>query len=170
MSTYLRGKVWWVRFQTNNETIRQSAGTGNRRRAEATERELREAYRQMRHGKQRKTYDDAMAEFAAQHLPSLKETSQRRYYTSMDRLTPRLGKLYLDQITTSKLREFVAYRRREGVTDATIRRDLACLSSMYTLAVSEGWADANPVKNMDKRGIRESTPRTRYLSHLSASA
>ncbi len=117
------------------------------------------------HGKPRKTYDDAMGEFINQHLPSLKETSQRRYLVSNARLTRRLGGMYLDQITTAKLREFVAYRRREGVKDATIRRDLACLSSMFTLAVSEAWVDANPVKNMDKRAIRESAPRTRYLSH-----
>ena len=117
------------------------------------------------HGKPRKTYKEAMGEFVAQHLPSLKPSARRRYGTSIDRLTPRLGDLYLDQITTGRLREFVAYRRREGVKDATIRRDLACLSSMFTLAVSEGWAETNPVKNMDKRGIRESAPRTRYLSH-----
>ena len=119
----------------------------------------------MIYGKPRKMYTEAMGEFVAQHLPSLKPSARRRYGVSIDRLTPRLGGLYLDQITTTKLREFVAYRRREGVMDATIRRDLACLSSMFTLAVSEGWADANPVKNMDKRSIRESAPRTRYLSH-----
>ena len=165
MSTYLRGKVWWVRFQWKNETIRRSARTSSRRHAEEFERDLREAYRKMMHGKPRKTYKEAMGEFVAQHLPSLKPSARRRYGTSIDRLTPRLGDLYLDQITTARLREFVAYRRREGVKDATIRRDLACLSSMFTLAVSEGWADANPVKNMDKRSIRESAPRTRYLSH-----
>ena len=165
MSTYLRGSVWWVRFQTNNETIRRSARTGSRRLAEAFERDLREKYRQMRHGKPRRTYDEAMAEFVNEHLQSLKPSARRRYHTSIDRLTPRLGGLFLDDINTTRLREFVAYRRREGVTDGTIRRDLACLSSMFTLAVSEGWADVNPVKNMDKRSIRESTPRTRYLSH-----
>ena len=119
----------------------------------------------MKHGKPRKTYDDAMAEFVNEHLQSLKPSARRRYHTSIDRLTPRLGGMFLDDINTTRLREFVAYRRREGVKDATIRRDLACLSSMFTLAVSEGWADANPVKNMDKRSIRESAPRTRYLSH-----
>lgn len=165
MSTYLRGQVWWVRFQWKGETIRRSARTGSRRHAEEFERDLRETYRKMMHGKPRKTYKEAMGEFVAQHLPSLKPSARRRYGTSIDRLTPRLGDLYLDQINTTRLREFVSYRRREGVKDATIRRDLACLSSMLTLAVSEAWVDANPVKNMDKRSIRESAPRTRYLSH-----
>ena len=165
MSVYRRGDTWWVRFRTQGRHIRQSAHTSSRREAEAFERKLRAHYEKIARGDTpRRTFDEMMARFVSEHLPTLKPSGEARYTKSLRLLQPHFDGLYLDQITRAKLADFVAYRRREGVSPSTIRRDLSCLSSAFTLAISWEWADANPVKAMDKRSVKVSPPRTRYLS------
>ena len=78
--------------------------------------------------------------------------------------------MMLDQIKTAALSDFETKRRGQGVTAGTVRRDLACLSSLLTSAgdwesIEDG---VNPVpaylRRRAKRGLKEAPPRTRYLS------
>jgi integrase len=54
------------------------------------------------------------------------------------------------------------------VTTTTVRRDLACLSSLYSRAEEWEWVTSNPVKpykrGRAKAGLKEGPARTRYLS------
>lgn len=56
-------------------------------------------------------------------------------------------------------------RLSAGVTTATVRRDLACLSSLYSRAEEWEWVTFNPVKpykrGRAKAGLKEGNPRTR---------
>lgn len=79
-------------------------------------------------------------------------------------LAPTFEKLYLDEINRKTIAEYVSARKRTGVTDATIRRDLAYLSSLCVACVRWGWLDTNPVMAFRKRGLKESRPRTRFLT------
>ncbi|MGH1575087.1 tyrosine-type recombinase/integrase [Methylobacterium sp. P31] len=61
--------------------------------------------------------------------------------------------------------EFVSARKWAKVTDITIRRDLAFLSVVCAAAQRWAWMDTNPVTaSGGKRGLRESRPRTRFLT------
>ncbi len=165
MAVYKRGKIWWVRFQWDGEEVRRSARTSSRAVAEKYERELRDEFgRISRGGKPRRSFEDAALAFMTDHLPTLKPASARRYRASQKALFPAFGELYLDQITKGRLAEFARNRKRE-VSQTTVRRDLACLSSLFACEIGADNIDANPVRDMDKRSIREAPPRTRYLSH-----
>ena len=76
--------------------------------------------------------------------------------------------MMLHQITSAELSSFETKRRTQGVRSGTIRRDLACLSSLLTSCVDWEWIDANVVpaflKRRAKRGLKEAPPRTRYLT------
>ena len=61
--------------------------------------------------------------------------------------------------------EHVTKRKQAGVSDTTIRRDLAFVSSMCSLAVRWGWLDTNPATTFGKRTLKEARPRTRFLTH-----
>jgi integrase len=65
------------------------------------------------------------------------------------------------------LSDFETKRRQQGVSPSTIRRDLACLSSLLTSCVDWEWIDSNIVpaylRRRSKRGLKEGAPRTRYL-------
>jgi hypothetical protein len=65
----------------------------------------------------------------------------------------------------NELSSFESKRRGDGVTASTIRRDLACLSSLLTSCVDWEYADSNPIpaylRRRAKRGLKEGAPRTR---------
>lgn len=165
MSVYRRGKTYWVRFQFAGQEYRRSARTASRAEALAYERELREQLgRIARGGRQRRTYREGMERFLVEHCATLKPGARVRYISSAKALHPHFKELYLDQITRGRLADFVSARRGAGVTSATIRRDLACLSSMLSQCCEWDWTDGNPVRAMPKRGLKEATPRIRFLS------
>ena len=71
---------------------------------------------------------------------------------------------YLDEIDRRVLADFISTRKQAGITDTTIRRNLAFLSSLCTMAVRWGWIDTNPVTALNKRALKASRPCTRFLS------
>lgn len=103
-----------------------------------------------------------------EHIPTLKESSARRYAVSLKNLAEDFSGLTLDQIAPASLSGFETRRRGAGLRPGTIRRDLACLSSLLTSCQEWEWIDANPVpaflKRRSKRGLKEAHARTRYLT------
>ena len=120
--------------------------------------------------KPRKTYGEGMRSFVLEHLPRLKSSTQARYRISARLLDPHFSGKYLDEITSARLAEFESERRRKGASAPTIRRDLLCLSSMFThCEVDKEWCTINPVSSFLRRErrrgqLKENPPRTRYLS------
>ena len=164
MSVYKRGNIWWVRFQFAGEEIRRSSKSRDRRSAERLERELRqECERVYRGGKQRRTFDALIERFIAEHLPTVKPTSRRRYLMSLKALVPYFEGKYLDEIGRQEIAHFVSDRRKL-VSGSSLRRDLACLSVAYNLAIGWDWTDSNPAHFAKAARIRENPPRTRYLT------
>lgn len=108
--------------------------------------------------------------FIHEHLPNIRTQSARRYGVSLDHLDRELGHMMLDTIGSAELIKFETARRGDGAAAPTIRRDLACLSSLYGFAIEREIVDVNPVsaflKRARKRGLRESEARTRYLSRV----
>jgi integrase/recombinase XerD len=70
----------------------------------------------------------------------------------------------LDEIDRGMLGEFISRRKRAGTMDATIRGDLAFLSSLCAAAVRWGWLGTNPVTALNKITLKTSRPRTRFLT------
>lgn len=167
---YSRGGVWWGRVQRDGQDVRRSLGT--RSKTEARQRLdawVREIDRVRFGGRPRHSFDDASLKFVAEHLPALRPASRRRYGVSLINLARTLEGVALADIGRARLSEFETARRAEGVTPATVRRDLACLSSLMSEAVDWEWIDVNPVpaymRRRVKKGLRESPPRTRWLDH-----
>jgi integrase/recombinase XerD len=77
---------------------------------------------------------------------------------------PLVQNRYLDEIDRRMLGEFISRRKQTGTTDTTIRRNLAFLSSLCAMAVRWGWLGTNPVTALNKRSLKESRPRTRFLT------
>lgn len=87
---------------------------------------------------------------------------------SLVALADHFHRVPLDDIGSAKLLEFETARRAQ-VTPSTVRRDLACLSSLLTRCEEWEWLKANPVKaflrSRKRYGLTEAEARTRYLSH-----
>lgn len=170
-TVYRRGKIWWVRFQWRGQEIRKSAHTTSKAEARRyLEDLLGNAARISRGGSVRRTYDEAMTRFMNEHLRDMKPSSARDYIFSIKTMSPHFSGLHLDEITKGRLSDFIDARRGEGVTPARIRRNLACLSSMFTHAIDWEWADENPVAALNKTKLKENKGRERYLNDDEISA
>lgn len=162
-SVYRRGATYWVRFRVNGVHVRRSARTAKKAEAMAyLHRLVAEYTARARDGLPRHTYDEAAERFLRE--ASIRSTTHASYTTSDRSCSTVLAGKYLDEIDRRLLGELVAARKAKGVSDTTIRRDLAFLSSMCASAVAWGWLDANPVTQFSKRHLKEARPRTRFLT------
>ncbi len=164
-----RGGVWWYRIVKGGQAFEGSLQTGElgvaKERLEGIRRELTAT----RFGeKPRRTFDEAARRFKAEHFPTLRFKSRKRYSVSLRAMVDHLQGVYLDEIGSAKLGDFERARLAAGVTASTVRRDLSCLSSLFSRAEEWEWVTHNPVKpykrGRAKAGLKEGNPRTRYFS------
>jgi integrase len=168
---YRRGRIYWARAQRQGREYRRSLKTSNRAVAERRLAAWRDELDATAWGeKPRRSFDEAAERFIRDHLTTLKPSSAVRYGVSLKILAPHFGGKTLDRITTGALSDFETARRGNDVAPGTIRRDLACLSSLLTSCEDWEWVDAgfNPVpgylRRRARRGLKEAPPRTRYLT------
>ncbi len=184
-TVYRRGTQWWGRVQRQGKDYRKplattSKGIAQKRLAAWLDELERTAWGE----RPRHTFDDMALKFIEDHFPNLKPKSRRRYLVSIEVLTPHFEGRYLDEITSARLADFVDARRKagaripdkwlgkrrpKGISPGTIRRDLACLSSMIGCAMEWEWTETNPLpaflRARKKRGLKEAPPKTRWLRH-----
>jgi integrase/recombinase XerD len=184
-TVYRRGTQWWGRVQRQGKDHRKplattSKGIAQKRLAAWLDELERTAWGE----RPRHTFDDMVLKFIEDHFPNLKPKSRRRYLVSIEVLTDHFEGRYLDEIASARLADFVDTRRKagaripdkwlgkrraKGISPGTIRRDLACLSSMIGCAMEWEWTETNPVpaflRARKKRGLKEAPPKTRWLRH-----
>lgn len=171
-----RGSVYWFRIYKDGKPFEGSLETGNlglaKERLESKRRELTAS----KWGeKPRRTFDEAALQFMKEHCERhLRPKSQKRYSVSLRNLADHFHKVYLDDIGSALLGEFERARMDAGVTTSTIRRDLSCLSSLFSRAEEWEWVTGNPVKpfkrGRGKAGLKEGNPRHRYWAETEESA
>lgn len=165
MGLYKRGGVWWVKLQRDGVVIRRSSRSPVKAKAREYETHIRsEIDRQYRGGKPRHTFDQLMNHFWENHLPNLKPKAALRYVTSLRALSKHFSGKYVDEIDRPAIGRFVTARRGEGVSTATVRRDLACGSIAFSVGYNVDLADRNPFRDFSKKSLPEATPRTRVLT------
>lgn len=84
---------------------------------------------------------------------SLGERTFTRYQVSLRQLRGFFDHLAVQEITGDVLKDMIKARKRIGVKNATIRRDLTALSSVFNHAVDEGWITENPAVSINRRRI-----------------
>jgi integrase len=156
-----KGKAYYERLETADR------GTARKRANQWWASKLKELIATNWGENPKPTFADTLDRFSEEHLPTLRDRGADRYVSSMVHLGEFFGDLNLDQITTSRLREFETARARK-VKSPTIRRDLACLSSIFSFAQEYELVAHNPIpaymSARKRRGLTESDPRNRFLS------
>jgi integrase/recombinase XerD len=168
---YQRNGIWWLKIQVAGTVHRRSLRTGSRAVAKRHAAELIAALKEHAvTGNQRHTYDEAAKRWYRETLPSLEPATGRRYLVSSRSLSPHFKGLFLDQIKPRNIADFVSARKEEGTNDATIRRDLTALSSIFRSAVSWGWIDQNVARQWDRSTLGESSSEVHRLDQASFDA
>lgn len=168
---YKRGQTYWARAQRNGREFRESLKTRDRRLAEKRFEAWKAKLEALAYGdRPRVTFSEAVKAFITEYFINLKPSSQKRYGVSLKALADTFEGCFIDQIQRDLLTQFETTRRSEGVSPPTVRRDLACLSSMLAFCEEKEWLDEgfNPVpgylKRRSSRGLKEAPGRTRYLT------
>jgi integrase len=82
-----------------------------------------------------------------------KKKAWKRKQTSLNALNQFMGRVNLDAITLSHLHNYVRHRKSEGLSDASINRDLATIKHLLTYAVDIGVIESNAVEKF--RNLKE---------------
>jgi integrase/recombinase XerD len=148
----------WIEYRTQDgRKVRRSSKTTSEREArKLLDREIRKL--------EHHTFRSAVVAFFETKARHLKGSTLKCYQISLRNVDPFLGHLTLEEVSTEVLKSFIAARRRKGVTDATIKRDLAFVSSVFSNAIETlpKGPSVNPVLMFPKRGLKEN-PRSRWL-------
>lgn len=186
MPAYKRGTTWYASYQIEGERFRRATEATSKREAERLAEDFR---KESIEGQKKRATDVAFAEALVKFMSSycgitflneeihfhprqIKRTTADRYITSMRMLAPFFGSMYLSDIETTDIKAFVEYRREGGsrecpVSDKTILNDLRFMSRMFNWWVSEQphRVKYNPVNNFDKKQLKDSEARVRYLTY-----
>jgi integrase len=168
---YRRGPIYWGVFERNGRRHRRSLKTADRAVAERRLRDWIKELEGIAFGeKPYRSFVETAELFIRHHLPTIRPLSAKRYALSLKVLAQHFGGMTLNKITRAELLAFENWRRSQGLSTGTIRHDLVCLSCMFRTAQDHEWLDdtANPVpaflRRRAKAGLKESAPRTRYLT------
>ena len=151
---YKRGSTWWVRFEVAGQEFRRSLRTGNEPLARRRAQQERDKALAVKHfGDDRKTYVEVFTAWSAHIVKQVSPETSKRYGVSLGQLEGYLKPRFLDEIDKMVISEIVRDRTADGVSNATIRRDLSALSSLLIFASGEGWRDEddNPALSRLKR-------------------
>lgn len=149
MGIYMRGRIYWGRFQFNGKEIRDSLETTSRREAKQLFDEWKsDKLRELRGKlKGRHTWDDACARYIEEVMPSkVRPLTAKRYLVSFRAVLPILSGKPLYSIGRA---DVLRVANRKGPTVATRKRDLTAVSQVFRAATVWEWIDTNPVKAAD---------------------
>lgn len=105
----------------------------------------------LRHGTESRTWDDVIplwTKYITAQVGSIR--TAKRYAGSLIIAGRHITGPIAD-IDKNTINRFVTARRAEGVSNATIRRDLQAISSLLDFAEDEGWREGNPAQAKMRR-------------------
>jgi integrase/recombinase XerD len=143
---YWKGNVLWGRSRKGGKVIQWSLETNDPRIAEKRRREKEERIVAILRGDGIKTISDAIEQWTVGWLDhNVRPKTADRYLVSLGQMAPFLEGKVLGDINSKVISTMIEARQKRGVTNATVKRDLVALSSVFNYAVAKGWMEANPV-------------------------
>jgi integrase/recombinase XerD len=141
---FWRGATLWARVKVRGQRIRWSLQTDDpkiaaERRKAGKDRAVADV-----HGDAKRTFAETMAEWAPWIEARCGGKTVQRYVCSLDQWAPYLEHKMLHDVTSRFIADVVRARQKEGISNATIKRDLVAVSSVNNFAVAQGWRDDNP--------------------------
>ena len=143
---YWRGNTLWARTQVRGREVRWSLHTSDPAIARTQyqagrERLIGDAH----HGGSPRGFVEAMEGWSRWIERRARPKTVQRYACSLDQLKDFLDGKRLSEIDGRFIAEIIRARAADGVSNATIKRDLVAVSSVLNYAIDQGWLESNPV-------------------------
>jgi integrase/recombinase XerD len=148
---YWRGNILWGRVLVRGKEFRRSLDTDDAKVAKSRRAALKAQLLSIKHGDARKTFVEVLEDWKDWIPTQVGPKTVQRYACSLVQLAPFVADKHLDEINSALMSEITRARRKQGVTEATIKRDLVALSSVMNFCIDEGHQEANTVLPRLKR-------------------
>ena len=187
MAVYKRKNTWYIDYyiRVNGKRERRRESAGSRRDvAENRLREYRELIRQgidpqksqgigdsdsvtteqkaPRKDEEFLYFEDFVPIFLELHGKFQSSKMQESYRSSLGHLILVFGQYRLNRISKVIVQTYMTDRKREGTSNATVNREVACLKSMLARAVDWEYLEKNPLHGL--KLLKEAPVRERYLA------
>jgi hypothetical protein len=177
-NVYLRGLVWWVRYQHDGREYRETSRSVDRNDAV---RLLRHRLAALNTGKpggrseeERLPFEDLAADYIQEREVHGATGACLQWSKSrVANLKNFFGGVRAVEITTHRMREYARKRLALGAAPGTVNRDFGALSRMFTLAMQAGRMTRRPYiprlrENPARQGFLEHPEYLAIRSHLPA--
>jgi site-specific recombinase XerD len=154
--------AWFYDFSINGVRYRAVGGT-TQTQALRSQEKVRDQVLSGEYELVQRTKNPRVENFATKFLERRKDRrSWKRDELSVRTLLKFFKGKTLSAILPAEIEDYKIKRRNEGVSNATINRELSCLKCMFNMAIKWGEARKNPVVDVDF--LEEPPGRTRYLT------
>jgi integrase len=158
-----RNGIWHINKVIKGKRLYESTGTSNLEEAERyLAHRVTELRGQMFYG-ERKSY--TFIEAATKYLKEVEKKSLSRDAVTLKAAIPFIGEMPLEQIHMGTLDKFIKDRKKSGLKNATINRDLAIIRRVLTLAArlwrdeyNNSWLSEVPLIQPLKSDLRKPFP------------
>jgi site-specific recombinase XerD len=163
MGVYKKNGKWYIDYYYEGRRIREMVGTNKRVAEDALAARRIEIARDKFRIENIKAHKD-FRQLCEKYIEYAKDNkkSWRRDISSIGNMMPFFEKYRLSAITPQMIEEYKHERKRDGVTNATINRELACLKHMFNLAITWQMARKNPV--IPVKFLKETNQRDEWLT------
>jgi integrase len=154
---YQRGRVWWVRYSRNGELFRESARSEKEADAKKL---LKQRLGEIALGRFGGPRADrvTLIELAKDLLTDYQirgRKNQRQVKSKVNHLLAHFGKDRAKNITTDRIKTYIARRQEAGAATAQINRELAALKRLFNLAVhGEKLLSAPYISSLTENNVR----------------
>lgn len=137
---FKRGSVYWIAYSHRNQEYRESSQSENESIARKL---LKKRIGEVATGQfvgpdeERVTFED-MADALLTDYEINKQRSIRSVKLSLQHLRGTFGQTLALDITTDRIKKYIAERQYEGAANASINRELSAVKRMFKLAVESG--------------------------------
>lgn len=135
-SIYRRKKVYWVKYYRNGKPYYESSHSD---KVEVAKRILKAREGEISQGRlpgicfDRVRYEDIEEDYLTDYRINLKRTVKKAERCARF-LKEEFGGMRVTEITTARIKQYIHKRMGEGVSNATINRELSALKRMFNLA------------------------------------
>jgi len=164
MGIYKKGNNWYVDYYLKGRRKRKKVGPSKK----LAEQVLKDIQVKNAKGEYLGVFEErkiSFADFAQRYLVYSKTNkaffSYKRDLVSFNNLLPIFGDKYLFEIIPQVVEEYKTNRLQEGVTPATVNRELSLLRHFFNKAIEWGYLTKNPMQEV--KLLKEPPGRTRYL-------